>query len=78
MSYIGPVTRNILDGCINELKKKHNKERLTKYIINPIFNEILYEIYPYLLAFGFSHALIIILLIANLIIAGMSFNKGVL
>lgn len=75
MSYVGPITKNILDGCINEMKKKHMRDKLSKYIINPIFTQILYEIYPYLLAFGFTHVLIIILLVANLIITGMSSYK---
>jgi len=76
MSYAGSITRNILNGCIDEFKKKKTREKLTKYIVDPIFTQILYEIYPYLLAFGFTHVLIIILLVANLVISGMSsFNK---
>lgn len=75
MSYVGPITKNILEGCINEMKKKRTRDKLSKYIINPIFTQILYEIYPYLLAFGFTHVLIIVLLIANLVISGLSSYK---
>ena len=74
MSYIGSATKTLLNGCINELKKKQNKEKLSKYIINPIFTQILYEIYPYLLAVGFTHVLIIILLIANLVLSGLKYR----
>jgi hypothetical protein len=63
MSYIGPVTRDIIDACIKEIKKRENKEKINKYILDPIIEEVLYKSYPYALIHAILQLIIVVLLI---------------
>ncbi len=63
MSYIGPLTQDILKECTKELKKKHNRERISKYVIDPAFREITNKFYGYYLTLIFLQVLIICLLV---------------
>ena len=63
MSYIGPMTENLLNTCIKELKKKTNRDKISKHIIDPIFKEITHKFYGYYLIMVFIQLIIICLLI---------------
>jgi len=63
MSYIGPVTKELLDACSKELKKKEVKEKIMKNLIDPVVSEFFSRYYPYITCFMFIHMIIILLLI---------------
>jgi hypothetical protein len=63
MSYIGPITKDILDQCSKELKKPTTKEKIMKNVIDPIVSEFFSRYYAYLTCFVFIQLIIIILLV---------------
>ena len=71
-SFIGPITDNIINSCIHELKKKKNKEKIMKNIIEPILLDINSRYYPHMLTLTILLSLIIILLLLLLIV-----NSGI-
>jgi len=68
MSYIGPVTRDLLTKCAVELQKKETKEMLAKNIFDPAFYEISKKVYPYVTLFCLLQIIILILLIYIIIL----------
>jgi len=62
MSYIGPITQDILDAFIKELKKRDTMTKISKNIIDPIFAEIMIKIWKYYFGFIFLQIIIIVLL----------------
>lgn len=63
MSYVGPITKEIIEMCTNEIKKKENKEKIYKYIINPILQELFNRYSLYVSIFFIIQILILSLLI---------------
>ncbi len=63
MSYIGPFTKEILDACIRECKKKDVKAKLQKFIIDPVFQEVRMKIKPYITLLFIIQLIIVVLLI---------------
>ena len=63
MSYIGPITRDLIDVCARELKKKENKHKISTYIIDPVIKEVLNKVYPYFGIYLLVQVLTIILLV---------------
>lgn len=63
MSYIGPLTRDIIDTCSKELKKKEVKDKIMTNLIDPVVSEFFARYYPYITCFMFIHMIIIILLV---------------
>jgi len=63
MSYIGPVTKDLIDACSKELKKKETKDKIMKNVLDPIVNEIFRRYSAYISCFMFIHIITIILLI---------------
>lgn len=63
MSYIGPITQNLLDTCIREFKKKDTKDKVEKLVFTPVMNRISEKIFYYFLFFMLSQIVIIILIL---------------
>lgn len=63
MSYIGPFTKELIDSGIKEFRKKENRERINKYVIDPILYEVMKKVGKYFFAFIFVQLVIICLLI---------------
>lgn len=63
MSYIGPLTQNLLEVCTNEIKKKDTKEKIMKNLIEPVVNEFFKRYSVYVISFMLIHIITIILLI---------------
>ena len=63
MSYVGPFLKDILDGCIVEFKKKDTKDKVYKYIVDPIIAEIGSRVSPFAVLFIITQVLIIVLLV---------------
>lgn len=71
MSYIGPITQDLIDTCVNEFKKKDTREKISKNIVDPIVLEIKEKFYNYYLLFIILQFVIICLLIYIIIITNM-------
>jgi flagellar biosynthesis protein FlhB len=63
MSYIGPITRDLIDTIIKEFKKKENREKVSTYIIDPVVKEVLKILYPYFGIYLLVQVLTIVLLV---------------
>jgi len=63
MSYIGPLTKDLIETCAKELKKKENKDKIIANVFDPIINEIFSRYLSYISCFMFVHLITIILLI---------------
>lgn len=63
MSYIGPLTQDLLEACTKEIKKKETKEKIMKNLIDPLVNEFFKRYSMYVTCFMFIHIITIILLI---------------
>jgi hypothetical protein len=61
------LTYDILNKCIDEVNKIENKQKINKYIISPIINDLTSRIYPYVIILFVMYILILILIIAILI-----------
>ena len=67
---IEKLTKDIISKLINEFKKKENKERLEREVLNPIISNFSEKIFPYvsLLFIMYSLNLILIIIILVLIV----------
>ena len=63
MSYIGPITNEILEACIREFKKKDTKDRINKYVVDPIMKEFLDKCFSYILIYLVIQMIIIMFLV---------------
>ena len=63
MSYIGPLTQELLNTFAREFKKKETKTKITRNIIDPLANEIAQRCYPYMFAHLTIQIAIILLLV---------------
>ncbi len=61
---LGPITSKFINNLIFEFKKKYNKDKIIKYFIDPIINDITSRYYSYFL----SLILILIFMVLMLII----------
>lgn len=62
-SFIGPLTDDIINNFIRELKKKKHRDKIMKNIIDPLLTDINSKYYPYLMMLTIFLVMIIILLI---------------
>ena len=63
MSYIGPVTNEVLLHIFNELKKKDNKQKINDHIVDPLLYIFYSKFSSYIYFFLLVQFVIIILLI---------------
>lgn len=63
MSYIGPLTQELLDLCIKEIKRKETREKISSYILDPIFSEVVNRYYYYAFVYIIIQILIVVLLL---------------
>jgi len=63
MSYIGPVTKDIVELFVKEVKKKDTKEKIMKNLIDPIIAELFKNYSKYIVLFLISYLAIILMLI---------------
>ena len=73
-NFIGPITDNIINSCIEEIKKEKNKKKIMKYIIEPILTDINNRYYPYIMTLVFI-LIIIITLLSLLLITNINENS---
>lgn len=62
MSVIGPLAQDVLNKCIEELKKENHREKISKHIVDPVFKEIIQKFYAYYLIIVFVQIIIVFLL----------------
>lgn len=62
MSYIGPYTKDLLDGICVELEKEDNKKKIKDGIIKPLTNIVTQQVRHYFACFFVLQILILILL----------------
>ena len=62
------LTSDILNKCINELKKEDNKTKINEHIVEPVISNLTERLYPYLIILFIMYILVIILVISILII----------
>jgi hypothetical protein len=67
VSFIGPMTDKLVNSFTDEIKKKKNREKIMKNIIDPILNDINDRYYPHMVTLIVMLSLIIILLLMLLI-----------
>jgi hypothetical protein len=63
MDYVGPFTKDLIDTCTKEFKKKENKDKIMKNVVDPIVSELFRRYYAYISFFLFIHIITILLLI---------------
>lgn len=73
-TYIGPMTEALIDTVIKELKKKHNKEKIMKNIIDPLLCDLSTRYYPHFMSMIVILILMVVLLLSILIIMIASRN----
>jgi hypothetical protein len=66
-AFIGPFADNLINSFVNEVKKKKNKDKIMKNIIEPILNDINDKYYPHMLTLTILLSMIIILLLMVLV-----------
>ena len=69
--YIGPLTNTIIDNIVKEFKKKHNKEKLFKNVIDPLLKDLTTRYYPHFVTITAILIIIVILLIILLFVVVM-------
>jgi hypothetical protein len=63
MSYIGSLTKNLIETFSREVKKKENKEKIMKHIVDPVVNELFSRYFVHLTFYILLHITVILLLI---------------
>lgn len=66
-SFIGPMTENIINSFVDEIKKKKNREKIMKNVIEPILNDINERYFPHMMTLVVLLVMVIILLLLLLI-----------
>lgn len=63
MTFIGPMTNELINSCVEELKRPENKKKISKNIVDPIVSEITLKLWPYFTAHILIQMVIVIVLI---------------
>lgn len=59
---IGKMTDKLINTCIGEFGKKHNKDKINKFIVNPIIDSITEKFYPYVITVSILYVMILVLI----------------
>ena len=63
MSYLATITQDIIQTGIKEFKKGSNRQKINKYVIDPVINELYGRCVVPLTIFSVTQIIILILLI---------------
>ena len=63
MASIGPMTSNMLNECIAEIKKPSTKQKISTHVVDPIVKEISTKLQPYFMTHIIVQIIIILILI---------------
>ena len=63
MSYLGPLTKDLFEICVKELKRKDTKEKIMQNLVDPIVSEFFKRYSMYITSFMIIHLIIIFLLL---------------
>lgn len=63
---IGPVTQQVIDQILSEVKREETQEKIKKSLLDPILKYLQAKIFPYLQFLGLLMAVMIILLVTIL------------
>lgn len=66
-SFLGPMTENLMNGFVDEIKKRKYREKIMKNVVDPILEDINNRYFPHMMTLLVLLALIIILLLLLLI-----------
>ena len=61
MERVGPITSEILDACISEIRKEESQQKINSTIIDPLVDHIMGRIQPYILVTSCTFVIIILL-----------------
>lgn len=68
-THIGPITDEIVDGLVKEFQRKKIKDKIVKYMIDPILCDIAEKYYPHIVTLMVLLALMILLMTSILIMS---------
>lgn len=66
-TFIGPLTDNLVNGFVDEMKKKKNRDKIMENIIEPILSDINSRYFPHIMGLAVLIVIVIILLLLLLI-----------
>jgi len=66
--YVGPMTGAVIDNIIKEIKKKPNKEKIMKHIVDPLLKDLTTRYYPHFITITAILVIIVLMLIVILIV----------
>jgi hypothetical protein len=68
-TYVAPITDNLIDIITNHVKKKRNREKIMKTIIEPVLEDINKKYYPHYVTLISLFIMMIIMLITLLFVS---------
>jgi hypothetical protein len=68
-TYVAPVTDNIIDIITTHVKKKRNREKIMKTIIEPVLEDINKKYYPHYITLISLFIMMILMLITLLFVS---------
>ena len=68
-TYIAPITDNIIDVITTHVKKKRNREKIMKTIIEPVLEDINRKYYPHYVTLISLFIMMILMLITLLFVS---------
>lgn len=66
-SFIGPMTDTLVNSFVDEMKKKKNRDKIMKNIVEPILNDINSRYFPHMMILTILIVIVIVLLLLLLI-----------
>jgi len=76
-SFIGPMTDNLVNSFVDEMKKKKNRDKIMKNVVEPILNDINNRYFPHMMILIILIVIVIVLLLLLLIFSNSKCPKCV-